>query len=59
MPRVRRVAEGLGVAPGAILHVGDDPVCDWAGAEAAGFRHFRVGKGGRPLLGVLEELSLA
>lgn len=54
-----RVSERLGVAPASILHVGDDPRCDWAGAEAAGYRHFRVGKGGFPLRQLLEELSLA
>lgn len=54
-----RVSERLGVAPDSILHVGDDPRCDWAGAEAAGYRHFRVGKGGFPLSRLLEELSLA
>jgi putative hydrolase of the HAD superfamily len=54
-----RVSERLGVAPGAILHVGDDPVCDWAGAEAAGYRHFRVGRGQKDLRDLLVELSLA
>ena len=54
-----RVADSLAVAPAAILHVGDDPVCDWAGAEAAGFRHFRVGPGQGTLSELLEELSLA
>lgn len=59
-PRLfRRVAESLGAEPSAILHVGDDPACDWAGAEAAGFRHFRVGKGQHQLRDVLKELSLA
>jgi putative hydrolase of the HAD superfamily len=54
-----RVSERLGVAPGAILHIGDDPVCDWAGAEAAGFRHFRVGRDQKDLRDLLVELSLA
>jgi putative hydrolase of the HAD superfamily len=54
-----RVSERLGVAPESILHVGDDPVCDWAGAEAAGFRHFRVGRGQQNLRDLLIELSLA
>ncbi len=59
-PRLfRRVAETLGAEPSAILHVGDDPVCDWEGAAAAGFRHFRVGKGQSDLHGLLKELSLA
>lgn len=55
----RRVSETLCVPPGAILHVGDDPECDWAGAEAAGFRHFRTGRRGRPLKELAGELSLA
>jgi len=54
-----RVSERLGVAPAAILHVGDDPICDWAGAEAAGFRHFRVGRDQQNLRNLLVELSLA
>jgi putative hydrolase of the HAD superfamily len=54
-----RVSERLGVRPEAILHVGDDPVCDWAGAEAAGYRHFRVGQGQGDLQDLLVELSLA
>lgn len=59
-PRLfRRVADSLEVAPGDILHVGDDPVCDWEGANAAGFRTFRVGPGSGTLRGLLDELSLA
>lgn len=59
-PRLfRRVSEALRVVPGAILHVGDDPECDWAGAEAAGFRHFRTGAHGHPLGELARELSLA
>ena len=58
-PRLfRRVAESLEVAPGDILHVGDDPVCDWEGASAAGFRTFRVGPDSGPLRLLLDELSL-
>lgn len=55
----KRVSETLGVIPGAILHVGDDPKCDWAGAEAAGFRYFPTGPRGRPLSELPGELSLA
>jgi putative hydrolase of the HAD superfamily len=49
----------LQLAPKKILHVGDDPVCDWRGAEAAGFAHFRVGKNEKKLGDLIEELSLA
>lgn len=45
--------------PERILHVGDDPERDWAGAEKAGFRVFRTGRKGRPLRDLLGELSLA
>lgn len=59
-PRLfQRVSESLQVAPGTILHVGDDPECDWAGAEAAGLRHFRTGPRGRPMKELAKELSLA
>ena len=36
--------ERAGVAPGAALHVGDDPARDWAAAEAAGLRCFRLAR---------------
>ena len=52
------VASGLGLHPREILHVGDDPRCDWAGAHAAGFPHFRVGPGQRNISELLSELSL-
>ena len=54
-----RVSEALDIPPPQILHVGDDPLCDWAGAEAAGFQHFRVGRGQRNISELLSELSLA
>ena len=34
--------EIAGLPPGDALHVGDDPVCDWQAAEAAGLRCFRL-----------------
>jgi putative hydrolase of the HAD superfamily len=59
-PRLfQRVSETLGVAPSDILHVGDDPRCDWAGADAAGFRTFRVNGEPDSLTRLLDELSLA
>jgi len=59
-PRIfGEVRRALNVAPAEILHVGDDPVCDWEGADSAGFQHFRVGRGQRSLLEILDELSLA
>lgn len=35
-------AAAAGLAPDECLHVGDDPVADWAGAESAGFRVWRL-----------------
>lgn len=31
-----------GIPPGEALHVGDDPECDWRGAEAAGLQVFQL-----------------
>ncbi len=55
----RIVSQSIGHPPGEIIHVGDDPECDWKGAEQAGFAHFKTGKGQRPLSELLRELSLA
>ena len=41
----RRAADSLGIAPGAILHVGDIERTDVAGALAAGFRAVRIDGG--------------
>jgi putative hydrolase of the HAD superfamily len=38
----RRALELCEAAPHQALHVGDDPVRDWAGAEAAGIRVFKL-----------------
>jgi putative hydrolase of the HAD superfamily len=38
----RRALKLSGVAPNETLHVGDDPVRDWRGAEAAGLSVFRL-----------------
>ncbi|HQW29145.1 MAG TPA: HAD-IA family hydrolase [Verrucomicrobiales bacterium] len=54
-----RVSNALDIPPQEILHVGDDPLCDWAGAAAAGFQHFRVGTGQQNISDLLIELSLA
>ena len=52
-------ASRLALPPENILHVGDDPECDWTGAENAGFRQFRVGRKENSLRSLLGELSLA
>jgi len=49
----------LDLPPQSILHVGDDPECDWQGAELVGFSHFRVGAKENSLGELLGELSLA
>jgi putative hydrolase of the HAD superfamily len=38
----RRAVELAGVLPNESLHVGDDPVRDWRGAETAGLRVFKL-----------------
>ncbi len=38
----QRTLELAGVSPNESLHVGDDPVNDWQGAEAAGLRVFKL-----------------
>lgn len=38
----RRALQSSGVRPNETLHVGDDPVRDWQGAEAAGLSVFRL-----------------
>lgn len=49
----------LGLPPSKILHIGDDPVCDWEGAEKAGMGVFRIGNGEKKLSALKQELSLA
>ncbi|EIM01733.1 HAD family hydrolase [Rhodanobacter denitrificans] len=54
-------AERLGVAPGQILHVGDDPAMDMAGARDAGLRTAWINRAGLPwpvALGQPPELDL-
>tara|TARA_R110000850_G_scaffold216951_3_gene342413 strand:- start:1982 stop:2668 length:687 start_codon:yes stop_codon:yes gene_type:complete len=53
------VSKAMDLPPHSIVHVGDDPKCDWKGAKEAGFHHFRVGKHQQPLCELLRELSLA
>ncbi len=52
----QRAVEIAGVAPDEALHVGDDPVCDWQGAERAGLSVFRLD---RPRNDLRELLALA
>ena len=42
-----------GLDAGAVLHVGDDPRCDWAGAESAGLQAFRLQRPGNDLRALL------
>lgn len=59
-PKVFRAAlEALDLPAESILHIGDDPVCDWKGAKDAGFQYFPVGKGQPSLRELLRQLSLA
>jgi putative hydrolase of the HAD superfamily len=57
----RAAAELLGVEPGAILHVGDDPLMDMVGARDAGLRTAWINRSGEPWpseLGAPPELDL-
>jgi putative hydrolase of the HAD superfamily len=45
-----------GVQPFEALHVGDDPVCDWAGAESAGLKAFKLDRPRQNLASLLAVL---
>ncbi len=47
-PIVHAACARLGLAPAEVLHVGDDPALDVAGARAAGLRSAWVNRGGAP-----------
>ncbi|MEA3186266.1 MAG: hypothetical protein QOD99_96 [Chthoniobacter sp.] len=47
----------LGVTPGEAMHVGDDPVHDWQGAEEARMRCFRLDREANSLLDLLSALD--
>ncbi len=54
-------AERLGVAPAAMLHIGDDPEMDMVGARDAGLRTAWINRSGQPWptdLGAAPELDL-
>jgi putative hydrolase of the HAD superfamily len=53
-----RAVELAGVAPPEALHVGDDPVCDWEGAGAAGLRVFALDRPKNSLRNLLEQLEM-
>jgi putative hydrolase of the HAD superfamily len=58
-PRIfHAAAKGLGVAPGALVHVGDSQSADIEGAQAAGCLALHVGPGGVPLAQVPAALGL-
>lgn len=53
-PRIfTAAAERLGLAPGEILHVGDDPELDVVGAREAGLRTAWINRAGHPWPGAL------
>jgi putative hydrolase of the HAD superfamily len=47
-----------GVAPGEALHVGDDPICDWRGATAAGLHSFSLQRPANSLRDLLTHLTV-
>lgn len=53
-PRIfRHALEMAGVTAAEALHAGDDPVCDWEGAAAAGLHVFRLDRPGNSLRDLL------
>lgn len=57
-PRIfQRALEIAGVTAAEALHVGDDPVCDWEGAERAGLQVFRLDRPRNDLRDLLMQLS--
>jgi len=55
----RRALKLSGVAPNETLHVGDDPVRDWQGAEATGLSIFRLERPRNSLRDLLAATNLA
>lgn len=53
----QRALKLIAVAPDEVLHVGDDPVRDWRGAEAAGLAVFRLERPRNSLSDLLTALS--
>jgi len=53
----QKAVELAGVAPEDALHVGDDRVCDWEGAAAAGLRVFALDRPRNDLRGLLHTLE--
>ena len=53
----QRALKLSGLAPDEVLHVGDDPVRDWQGAEAAGLSVFRLERPRNSLRDLLAELE--
>ena len=55
----RRALQAARVAADQALHVGDDPLCDWEGAEKVGMRVFRLQRPQVTLLDLLTSLRLS
>ena len=55
----QRAAQLAGVSPNETLHVGDDPVRDWGGAEQAGFAVFKLKRPGMSLSDLLRQANSA
>ena len=53
----RAACGGAGVEPWEALHVGDDPVRDWAGARAAGMRVWELRRPGAGLLELAADME--
>jgi putative hydrolase of the HAD superfamily len=56
-PRIfQHALERAGIPAAEALHAGDDPICDWEGAERAGLRVFRLDRPRNSLRDLLAEL---
>ncbi len=55
----QKAAAALRAQPSACLHVGDDPACDWHGAQAAAFSIFALERPARTLAEVLPATQAA
>ncbi|HWD92989.1 MAG TPA: HAD-IA family hydrolase [Verrucomicrobiae bacterium] len=53
----QQTAAALDLPPGAILHIGDSPEMDVAGAKAAGFQALQIHRGANPGDGKLNSLA--
>lgn len=54
----QRALTQSGMLPAEAMHVGDDPICDWQGAAAAGLDVFRLNRPANSLLDLAASLTI-